>query len=421
MNHINETVAFPDDRGPGPGRVRYKDAGLTARSVFYKARELGVNGRDFMNLTAVVELTALYSKLKDRAYLQEIASVAYGVETPAKWQVKKTRDSLRRLESLGLVRCTPPTDGVRGRRNYVIELLYQPGTRWDPKTAGSATSESSTPVGSAPVAYAVGRNAVATADVAFVDVPTDEEELAGCGDGGPVWGPDQGQSGTQLGPRLGDPSEEHSEERSEDDPPPPREGTAREIAEALVQEQRPGVRNLQDLVAAVTAALSYEDEVTVRRALQESSAYPASANAFNFGLVAVAEVSYLPDEQFRLALREKRHVGHGTLKDAAESLGFMRRTRGDLVEDLKYRWIELDTNLDADWRQHILSATANCLLDLMFTEGAVDPQILVAVIEGLDPIDRKLWDQVSASYNATPKGLVDRVTSADHLADFAGT
>lgn len=354
--------------GPGRGRVRYSEAGRTARSVLWRAQELRISGVAFRVLVAVVQLTATFSKVRDKVYLQEVASVAYATDPAEDWQVKKVREHLKVLEGHGLIRRSPPTDGRRGR-NYVIELVYQPGTRWD-----GTTSEDNVPVAAA-------------------DDPAPGEGS----ESGPMLGSDQ----VPPGPDSGDPTEETSEEIVEEPSAPagPEDPNLAGAADRLVGQERPGLHGLDDLHLAVQHALTLEDRETVRRALQESNVYPRSVPSFQRALAEVATVSYLPDGDWVAVLRARRRDPGPSLLEHAQDLGLRPVELRGLARRLQYELLDhLADHPDEEVRTRASYASEpGTMLRLAVELQEHRPEVADALLARLTPIERRAWDEAVRS------------------------
>lgn len=94
----------------------YAVAGLAARQVHDRARVAKLSRREWQILSAVVDHTATYSKLRDETYAAAIAAEARIVGKDA---VKFTRQTLRKLHRLGIIIWTP---GRGSGKRSVVEL-----------------------------------------------------------------------------------------------------------------------------------------------------------------------------------------------------------------------------------------------------------------------------------------------------------
>lgn len=106
--------SLPDEGARKPrakGRVDYAEAASAGRAVLFAANRMALNDRQHRVLSAVIALTALYSRVEDRVYLAQIAAFAHGVEDAPTWMLKRTREALVELGKRGLVVTLPP----RGR------------------------------------------------------------------------------------------------------------------------------------------------------------------------------------------------------------------------------------------------------------------------------------------------------------------
>lgn len=189
------------------GRSDYAVVSSTARQVLLAANAADLTGRQHRILNAVIAYTALYSRLEDRVYLAQIAAFAHGVEHAEPWMLKKTRETLAELVSLGLVHTRAPRGrpplGLAGPA-YLVGLTRQ---EKDP-AAGVHSQEKSDPAAGvrseAESDPACGPKVTPPADRKGPRVRTESDPAAG------------GESDPAAGPPTEETSEETPEESAEE-------------------------------------------------------------------------------------------------------------------------------------------------------------------------------------------------------------
>ncbi len=122
-------------------RDGYSVAAAAGRESLRRAAVVGLTVRQYRVLCAVVSLTALYSRLRDRVYLAQVAAFAYGVEEAKPWMLKKTREALNELDDFGLVVHVAPKGRPNTSTGSPQYLIGVPTTDPDP----GVTSEESDP------------------------------------------------------------------------------------------------------------------------------------------------------------------------------------------------------------------------------------------------------------------------------------
>jgi hypothetical protein len=92
-------------------RANYADCCRAARQAFDKlrAQRLGAHPLKLQTLVAVVELTALYSRLSDEIGVRQLAARVYGVDRDdlTRSQRQRVGDSLRALRDAGIIEYAP--------------------------------------------------------------------------------------------------------------------------------------------------------------------------------------------------------------------------------------------------------------------------------------------------------------------------
>jgi hypothetical protein len=84
-------------------RDGYAAACQAARDVLRRANGLELTRRQYRTLNAVIAYTALYSRVCDRVWLDQVAAFAYGVDEARPWMREKIRKDLVVLADKGLI------------------------------------------------------------------------------------------------------------------------------------------------------------------------------------------------------------------------------------------------------------------------------------------------------------------------------
>lgn len=99
---------------PKKGQVGFVTAATAMREVMAKACSSELNGRQHRTLLAVLSMTGCWSKLEEKLYVGQLASIVYGVERAERWQTDAVGRELKVLAEKGLIEREPPKSGRFG-------------------------------------------------------------------------------------------------------------------------------------------------------------------------------------------------------------------------------------------------------------------------------------------------------------------
>src|SRR5215831_12004373 len=100
----------PTDRR-GRDRIDYAEAGAVMRNTIERAGRAALGSRDYAVLSAVLGLTAGYSKLSDDTTTSQVAQLAYGRSDLHGRDRERVRESLNKLKRLELIELRPSGGG----------------------------------------------------------------------------------------------------------------------------------------------------------------------------------------------------------------------------------------------------------------------------------------------------------------------
>jgi hypothetical protein len=175
-------------------RDPYAKVGAAMRDTIRRANAARLTVLQHRVLAAVLALTAGFSRIEDRVWLDQVCALAYGVEESQEWMRKKVSKALRLLEAAGLiVRRAPRGRPPGGRGPAYVVGLHTPEKGPDP---GPTSEETGPDPG-----------------------PTSER-----GKGARSWSEKGPDPGPKRGPGSGGPTEKASEKKTEGVVPGPVSG-----------------------------------------------------------------------------------------------------------------------------------------------------------------------------------------------------
>jgi hypothetical protein len=115
-------------------RVAYVQASRAAREAISRAATACEAGKirpgDYRALTAVIAMTATYSKVRDKVFVAQLAEIIYGTESREhvqRWMKRKTGASLGRLKAAEVIDYTP-SSGPGERSEVSLPCIPEAGT-----------------------------------------------------------------------------------------------------------------------------------------------------------------------------------------------------------------------------------------------------------------------------------------------------